>query len=89
MKPPHCYVCGLDMWDIPDDDALNKHFTLVYFAISEAEEEYQRRRDEEGWVGHPNEAVWFCRKHVDVAERRKHLHWTVALAEINAEIERG
>jgi hypothetical protein len=32
MIPPRCYVCGLDLFHVPDDD---HNFTLIYFGKDE------------------------------------------------------
>jgi hypothetical protein len=82
VKPPVCYLCGLDLHDL-DGRALD-HFTLVFFALTPEEEAADRARDEAGWTGHPQNAVWFCTEHAHLGEERSGLHWREALGQISA-----
>lgn len=79
MKPPHCFVCTRSLDDIPKDDDLDDHFTLVYFATDGPLPHEQQL----GWTGHPHNAVWFCSEHAPLAEDRRHLSVFQALAEID------
>ncbi|MFM9595892.1 hypothetical protein ACKI16_36365 [Streptomyces scabiei] len=60
--PPMCAVCPPD----PLGTAPLGTFTLVYFRAARAAPAY-----EEGWAGHPENAVWFCAAHAPLAERLK------------------
>ncbi|WP_187237254.1 hypothetical protein [Actinomadura sp. HBU206391] len=86
MLPPHCYVCGLDLRDVPDGQDLSSTFTLVHFALSREAEAAQEARARAGWVGHLENAVWFCNGHVELAQALAHLHWLEAKALIDAEL---
>lgn len=76
MKPPLCYVCGADGLQEPGQ------FTVVYFALTPAEEAFAAERSAAGWVGHPDNAVWFCEQHVALGRERAGMHWRAALAEL-------
>ncbi|GAQ67549.1 hypothetical protein SsS58_08005 [Streptomyces scabiei] len=62
MMPPMCAVCPPD----PLGTAPFGTFTLVHFRATRAAPAY-----EEGRVGHPENAVWFCAAHAPLAERLK------------------
>lgn len=70
MMPPMCAVCPPD----PHGTAPFGRFTLVYFRATLAAPAY-----DEGWVGHPENAVWFCDAHAPLAERLKEFTATEAL----------
>ncbi|WP_433650575.1 hypothetical protein ACQP2C_29720 [Micromonospora zamorensis] len=76
MKPPTCFACG--------SRESTENAELVYFALSPAEEAAADRRSASGWVGHPDNAVWFCLEHVQLGRDRVSLHWRDAMAEISA-----
>jgi hypothetical protein len=75
MKPPRCYVCGVDHWTAPPGPTRDQ-FVLVYFA-----DHVEMPPD---WVGHPRNAVWFCAEHARLGREREALTTDVALAEIDA-----
>jgi hypothetical protein len=83
--PPQCHVCHRGLEQVPDGEELAAHFTLVQFGLDPAEQATEREREAAGWVGHPTGAVWFCQRHVDLAERHVGQHWRAALAAIDAE----
>ena len=56
MKPPACAVCGRDSSG-PDAD-------LIVFTQTEADREWASLVGEEGFLGHPPWADWFCRTHL-------------------------
>ncbi|GAA3929153.1 hypothetical protein GCM10023085_08160 [Actinomadura viridis] len=80
MRPPLCFVCGLSPRDLPEGDDSASAFTLVHFALDVQERAAQEARDRDGWVGHPENAEWFCAAHADAARAHAHLHWREALA---------
>ena len=70
MMPPMCAVCPPD----PHGTGPLEKFTLVYFRATHAAHAY-----DEGWVGHPENAVWFCDEHARLADRLKDLTAVEAL----------
>lgn len=59
MKPPICEVCGKESF---------QEGGLVYFVRTKNDEEWHRLAEEEGLVGHPPNAAWFCGVHIQMAE---------------------
>jgi hypothetical protein len=85
--PPRCHVCGLDLFDVPDDG--RKHFILVYFGeTADAKRYYSRQMAELGREGHPNNAIWFCTEHADLARQHENMETGAALRAIDAAIGR-
>jgi hypothetical protein len=84
VKPPGCHVCGRGLPDVPDGEEPAAHFSLVQFGLDPEEQATERDRDAAGWTGQPTGAVWFCRRHVDLAEPHVGEHWRAALAAIDA-----
>jgi hypothetical protein len=84
MMPPRCFVCGAEYDDVPPGATPPGHemdyFELVYFG--------ETIEMPPGWVGHPHNAVWFCREHVHLTQGREHVPVEDARAAINAEIGR-
>ncbi|GAA2641026.1 hypothetical protein GCM10010399_88420 [Dactylosporangium fulvum] len=74
-----CHVCGLDLWAV--SGPVDEHFVLVHFGGDAPVPE--------GWVGHPPNAVWFCREHASVALERAAMPYQAALAEIDAVVGRS
>ncbi|MBE4735488.1 MULTISPECIES: hypothetical protein [Streptomyces] len=72
MMPPMCAVCP----DTPHADKPLSRFTLVYFRAT--------RTYDDDWVGHPENAVWFCDDHAHLAEGLTDLTAPEALARIPA-----
>ncbi|MBO8191682.1 hypothetical protein ITI46_08305 [Streptomyces oryzae] len=75
MMPPWCAVCGAR----PGSDAEYRQFRLVYFRETGPP---QTDIDEDGWAGHPDNAVWFCAPHLPSAEALRHLPAGEALARL-------
>ncbi|GIJ12767.1 hypothetical protein ACFFMR_14510 [Micromonospora andamanensis] len=76
MKPPLCLVCG------STDRATQ--FTVVHFAINDQEKAAFARREAAHWVGHPENAYWFCAEHLHFGTERQSMHWRDAVADILA-----
>lgn len=66
MRPPICEICNRDF--NPD-----KEGGLLYFKETQEGRDFDRRVKEEGIVGHPPDAGWFCGKHYNKAEKLLHL----------------
>ncbi len=65
MRPPNCDLCGEDF--APSDG------DLLTFAPTEASRAWRvRAEEEEGFVGHPPDAGWFCSLHVARARDLTH-----------------
>ncbi|XVQ11062.1 hypothetical protein ACQP1W_00330 [Spirillospora sp. CA-255316] len=84
MRPPRCFVCDLSLRDLGDGQDLWTVFDLVTFALTPEEKAAHEARDRRGWVGHPENTEWFCKRHAPLARERAHLHWRTALSEIRA-----
>lgn len=65
MMPPNCCICHEDF---PPDEG-----GLIYFAEDEADRDFNKRFEEPGFVGHPSNAYWFCKKHYKKAITLSHL----------------
>lgn len=72
MMPPECEICGKDF--DPDDEG-----GLVYFKKTEECIQFEKRAEENGIVGHPPNAGWFCGEHVEAATKLIHLPLDEAL----------
>ena len=66
MRPPICEICDRDF--NPD-----KEGGLLYFKETPEGRAFEKQVREEGIVGHPPDAGWFCGKHYDEAEKLLHL----------------
>lgn len=87
MIPPRCYVCALDLFDVPDDG--RKHFTLIYFGKDDdAKMAHSRQMATLGRDGHPRNAVWFCNQHADIARQYEGMDAGAALRAIDAAMGR-
>lgn len=65
MVPPRCYVCDLNLRNVPDDGT--DYFTLVCFGpTQDAKLADTRAMARLGLAGHPRNAVWFCNQHVEL-----------------------
>ena len=83
MIPPRCHVCGLGLFDVPDDG--RKRFTLVYFGeTDEAKLADRRGMARLGRDGHPRNAIWFCKEHADIARQHEDMEAGAALDAIDA-----
>lgn len=82
MRPPHCWVCDLNLEDITGD--LWDNFALIYFGKTEADK--FGPSDPVGgvtFVGHPRNAVWFCTDHAPRARDYEDMPVKEALAAIS------
>ncbi len=64
MKPPICAVCH------------NRFFEgggLIYFVEDSDDKKFNKRFEQEGFVGHPSNAFWFCGLHYNKAKEVSHL----------------
>ncbi|MEM6722999.1 MAG: hypothetical protein AAF598_03115 [Bacteroidota bacterium] len=75
MRPPICDICGKDMMG---NDSLGE---LVYFAKTDADEQWYELSQKPGFVGHPPNAKWICGDHIQQALELKS-HTTVEAMEI-------
>jgi hypothetical protein len=66
MIPPICEICYRKF--NPD-----KEGDLVYFKKTKKGEEFEEKAKEEGFVGHPPDATWFCGDHLEEAKKLTHL----------------
>lgn len=80
MKPPWCYVCGLDL-HAAEPGPLHERFVLVHFG--------GHHPWPAGLTGHPSNAVWFCAAHASLGTDREAMPDREALREIDALIGRG
>ncbi|MHA1754207.1 MAG: hypothetical protein ACTSYR_01675 [Candidatus Odinarchaeia archaeon] len=62
MRSPECAICG-----------KGGTCKLVYFKLRPQDEEWYKKMEEIGGVGHPPEAEWFCEKHYKRAVELKNL----------------
>ena len=81
MKPPICEICDKRIKDM-------KKGGLVYFQKTKSDEEWDRRVEEEGIIGHPPYAEWFCAKHYLIAKKYSKLPRGVALVSIKRELKK-
>ena len=65
MMPPECCICNIDF--DPNEGGL------IYFAEDEEDIEFNKRFKEPGFVGHPSNAFWFCKKHYKEASKLSNL----------------
>jgi len=66
MRPPICEICNKDF-------NSSKEGGLLYFKETPEGREFEKRVKEEGIVGHPPDAGWFCGEHYNEAEKLVHL----------------
>ncbi|MCJ7650692.1 MAG: hypothetical protein MUP85_18940 [Candidatus Lokiarchaeota archaeon] len=64
MKPPICCICHNRLKDMDKS-------RLIYFKETEADKKWKKRMEDEGMVGHPPYAEWFCEEHYQEAYRLK------------------
>ena len=75
MRPPICEICNKDF--NPDREG-----GLLYFKKTPEGLEFDRRVEEEGIVGHPPYAGWFCGKHYPRAMKLTDMSLREALRKI-------
>jgi hypothetical protein len=68
MRPPICGICDKDFRDVDMDEG-----GLIYFKKRPSDEEWDRKMEETGMVGHPPYAEWFCKDHYAKAKELEHL----------------
>lgn len=71
MKPPICCICQSRLKD------MNKG-GLIYFKETELDKKWKKRMEDEGMVGHPPYAEWFCENHYQEAYELKRMTITEA-----------
>ena len=64
--PPRCEICQKDF--DPDEEGA-----LVYFRKTDTGEKFETEAKENGFVGHPGNAAWFCGEHIVAARELVHL----------------
>ncbi len=85
--PPHCYVCGLTISDVPD--AGRGRFTLVSFGPTDnAKMHDSRPMASQDRAGHPRNAVWLCTDHLALARQHQDIDTGAALRAIDTVIGR-
>ncbi len=62
MMPPCCDICG-------EDFDPGKNADIIYFKLTEEDEEWSRKMNESSMVGHPPYAKWFCEEHYPEAKK--------------------
>lgn len=72
MKPPICAICYKEFIDSDEGG-------LVYFKKRKRDKKWVQLMREEGLVGHPPFAEWFCEKHYDAAVELKNMTITEAM----------
>ena len=81
MKPPICEICDKD---IPETENAG----LVYFQKTTSDKEWDKKCEEDGFVGHPPYAEWFCEEHFLIAKKYSALPKRVALVSIKKELKK-
>ncbi|MHA2288958.1 MAG: hypothetical protein ACXABG_09230 [Promethearchaeota archaeon] len=66
MKPPICCICDKNL-EYPDDGGL------IYFNKRPSDKKWDKIMKENGMIGHPPYAEWFCRNHFGKANKLKDL----------------
>ena len=66
MKPPICCICDKRLNDTDEGG-------LIYFKKRPSDEEWIKKMEEKGMVGHPPYAEWFCKDHYKKVWDLKHL----------------
>lgn len=61
MRPPICDICD------NGDFCKNSQVDLIYFAKTDADEEWYELAQKPGFVGHPPNAKWICGDHMQQA----------------------
>lgn len=74
MMPPECEICH--------ERFFGAEGGLIYFARDARAQEWHDRQKEEGFVGHPPEAVWFCGTHYPAAQELEHLTRSEAMSQL-------
>jgi len=77
MRPPICIICGKDFRNGKDPGGL------VTFNKTPEELAHNTRMQDQGMVGHQKGVEWFCSKHIQAAEKYKHLTLEKAISKIS------
>ena len=80
MKPPICEICDREISD-------KENAGLVYFQKTNADKEWDKKCEEEGFVGHPPYVEWFCEDHFFIAKKYSSLPKRVAIVSIQRELK--
>ena len=72
--PPMCKICG-----------ITEHCDIVSFKKTKEQEDFEKSRPK-GWTGHPANLVWFCEKHIKIAEKYSNLGKEEAWPKIQKEV---
>ncbi len=75
MRPPECAICDVD---------VDESGALISFVRTAEDDEWYRRSEEEGFVGHPPNVDWFCANHASAARALKHLTIREAFREMES-----
>ncbi len=78
MRPPICRICDKRLATMDDGG-------LIYFKKRQTDNEWNKRMEEIGGVGHPPYAEWFCKKHYSKANELKYLPIDQALKILTSE----
>ncbi|MHA1301049.1 MAG: hypothetical protein ACTSO9_16635 [Candidatus Helarchaeota archaeon] len=78
MRPPECAICNKNF------DPSGEECGLIYFKRRVSDEEWDKRMEEKGMVGHPPYAEWFCPKHYKKAKELQNLTIDEAMPKIRA-----
>jgi len=70
MKPPICAICH---------DKFFEGGGIIYFKVDADDELFNKRFEQEGFIGHPSNAFWFCEKHFAKAKEVEHLTKKLAM----------
>ncbi|MBU0527542.1 MAG: hypothetical protein ABH983_01630 [Candidatus Micrarchaeota archaeon] len=62
MMPPVCKICNKDFRN-------EEECGLLHFKKTEKDDEFDRKCEEDGFVGHPPYAAWFCKEHYEEAKK--------------------
>ncbi|MCY3410114.1 MAG: hypothetical protein INQ03_00625 [Candidatus Heimdallarchaeota archaeon] len=82
MMPPICLVCG-ERFSPGDKTLFGPKARLVYFKETESDKEFNARLGVDGFVGHPSNAAWFCKRHIKKALSLRHLYLSEASNKIS------
>ena len=64
MKPPECCIC---------DKRFFEGGGIVYFVETQEDKIQNNRLREKGMTGHPPNAFWFCKDHIESAKELTNL----------------
>ena len=81
MRPPICAICDKDFRN-------SENISGVHFALSKEDVQYNKRFDQEGFVGHPAGFEWFCEDHIKLAEKYSHLTLAQAMVTMREVLEK-